>query len=307
LLIIRDKSPLPPNLRGSAIALGNFAGLHLGHQSVIQKTIEHARELGKPAAILTFEPHPRRIFKPELPPLRIISFSEKIRILKELGIDFMRVIRFTREFSTTTAEAFIRNILVGELGASHVVTGDDFVFGYKRTGNAEYLQKMAHELDFGYTACPPLLVGGERCSSTRVREALSQGNMALTEMLLGRPYNITGIVREGDKRGRQLGFPTANILPGRIFTPAIGVYAIRAKVLRQQLNGVANFGVRPTFNGARLQLEVHLFDWNQDIYGEHMEVNFVEFIRPEKKFDGIEALKKQIAEDSEKAKNLLSK
>jgi len=305
MLILRDSSHIAKENLGAMIALGNFDGLHLGHQSVIEKTVALAEQSCNPAAILTFEPHPRRVFKPSLPPLRIIPFSEKAHRSKEMGINFMRVIRFTNEFAKNSAEDFIKNIVCEQLQASHIVTGDDFVFGNNREGNSSSLREMAKKYGFAYTECPPVLVGKERCSSTRIRTLLSSGNVEEIEGLLGRPYSITGIVREGDKRGRELGFPTANLLTGRVFTPATGVYAIRAIIDGKRVNGVANLGTRPTFNGRRLQLEAHLFDWQQDIYGKHIEVILVKYLREEQMFNGIEAIKAQIEKDCEFALAIL--
>ncbi len=305
MLIIRDKSRIPEDCYGSVIALGNFDGLHLGHQVVIGKAISIARRTGRKAAVLTFEPNPRRVFKPDLPVLRIIPFHEKAHRLKEMGVDFLRVIRFTRDFAKTTAEQFIDDILLSQLHVSHVITGNDFIFGHNREGNVEYMQKMAAAKGFGYTVCGQVMAGDGRCSSTRVRELLVRGAVDEVSGLLGKPYSMTAIVRSGDKRGRQLGFPTANLLPGRIFTPARGVYAVKVNVRGKTADGVANLGIRPTFGGERFQLEVHIFDWNEDIYGKHMEVQFIGYIRSEKKFEGIEALKKQISEDCERAKKIL--
>ncbi|HEU5048036.1 MAG TPA: bifunctional riboflavin kinase/FAD synthetase [Rickettsiales bacterium] len=305
MLILRDTSKIPQQYLGAVAAIGNFDGIHLGHREVIGRAVALARESGKVAIVLTFEPHPRRVFRPELPTLRIIPFVEKAHLLKECGVDAMRVIRFTREFAQTTAEQFVRNILLGQLQLSHVVTGDDFIFGHNREGNIDYLKKMAAEEGFGYTVCPQVSVGSDRCSSTRIRALLAEGRVEEASSLLGRPYSITGIVRDGDKRGRQLGFPTANIRPGRIFTPENGVYAIRARIGGRLVDGVANLGVRPTFGENRLQLEVHLFDWEEEIYGEHMETYFIGQIRNERKFDGIEALKKQITDDCGQARIML--
>jgi riboflavin kinase/FMN adenylyltransferase len=223
-----------------------------------------------------------------------------------MGIDFMRVVHFTRKFSRTTAAEFVRGILHDQLQVSHVITGEDFIFGHNREGNVAFLREQAVEYGFGVTACPSLLVGNERCSSTRIRTLLANGDVKEAAQLLGRPYSIISHVRSGDQRGRTLGFPTANIWPARVFTPLNGVYAVRANIHGAWVNGVANLGTRPTFNGQRLQLEVHLFDFNETIYGERMEVTFVDRIRDEKKFDGIEALTKQIAEDSMKAKIILA-
>jgi riboflavin kinase/FMN adenylyltransferase len=306
MLVFRDNSVIPQSCFGSAIALGNFDGVHLGHQEVIRKAIFLAKQAGKPVGILTFEPHPRRVFKPDLPPLRIVSFSEKSRILQESGVDFIRVIHFTKKFAETTAEAFVKNILVGQLRVAHVVTGDDFVFGHNREGNVGYMQQMAASEGFSYTLCPQITVGGERCSSTRIRQLLALGKVDEVSLLLGRAYSITGIVRAGDKRGRELGYPTANVFPGRMFIPATGVYAVRVRVHDKLINGVANLGTRPTFAGNRVRLETHLFDWNKDIYREHIEVTFVKYLRAERKFDGIELLKAQIAEDCREAQMVLN-
>lgn len=306
MFVLRDHSVVPKNCYGAVVALGNFDGLHLGHQEVIRKAIFSAQQAGKSSGILTFDPHPRRVFRPDLPPLRIVPFSEKSRILQESGVDFMRVIHFTKTFAQTTAEQFIKNILVDQLKVSHVVTGDDFIFGHNRQGNTVYLKEMAAELEFEYTICPQISVGDQRCSSTLIRERLAQGDVEAAAALLGRPYSITGIVRAGDKRGRELGFPTANIYPGRMFTPATGVYAVRARVQGKLVNGVANLGTRPTFAGNRLRLETHLFDWNGDIYRKHIEVILIKYLRQEKKFDGIESLKSQIAEDCRQAQIVLN-
>lgn len=305
MFILRDSSSIPEQCFGAVAAIGNFDGIHLGHRAVIGKAVVLARQTGKPAAVITFEPHPRRVFRPELPTLRIISFAEKALLMKECGVDFMRVIRFTRDFAQTTAEQFVKDVLLGQLQLSHVVTGDDFIFGHNREGSVDYLRKMAAQQGFGYAVCPQVEVKQERCSSTRIRTLLTEGRVEEVSALLGRPYSILGIVQDGDKRGRQLGFPTANIRPGRLFTPENGVYAVQARIRGKLVDGVANLGIRPTFGGSRLKLEVHLFDWQEEIYGEHMETFFIGQIRKEQKFDGIEALKKQIAEDCGRAKIML--
>ena len=304
--VLRDASPVPPVLHGSVIALGNFDGLHLGHAAIINETFRLARAAGAPAALLTFEPHPRRVFKPDLPTLRLFSLAEKARRLRAMGLTFLRVVRFTPGFARTTAEQFVVGLLQGRLHVSHVVTGEDFIFGHNRAGNAAYLREMAVKHGFGYTACAEVSVGGERCSSSRIRALLESGNVRCAQTLLGRPYSITGRVQSGDKRGRTIGFPTANIIPCRLFTPAAGVYAVQAHVRGQYIKGVANLGLRPTFGGTRLQLEVHLFDWQEDIYGESIRVEFMDFIRPERKFSGVDALKEQIKEDVLQARRLLA-
>jgi riboflavin kinase/FMN adenylyltransferase len=303
--IFRNSSAIPSNYFGSVVALGNFDGLHLGHQAVIQKTLLLAQQSGKSSGVLTFEPHPRHFFHPDFPPLRIIPFATKARLFQGMGIDFIRVIRFTRAFSTLTAQQFIANILVGELHICHVVTGSDFAFGNNREGNMDYMQKAAASLSFEATACPLVAAETGLYSSTRIREALAVGDVELAAQILGRPYSIKGRVQSGDKRGRELGFPTANIVPRGIFTPAYGVYAVKVQLRGKWVKGVANFGIRPTFSGLQPRLEVHLFEWHEEIYGESLEVILVKKIREEKKFDGIEALKTQIAEDCRKAHLIL--
>jgi riboflavin kinase/FMN adenylyltransferase len=305
MIILRDSTPILPEHRGAVMALGNFDGLHLGHQAVIGKTVSLAAQLKKPAAIMTFEPHPYRLFRPEAPISRLLPFAEKARRLEGLGIDFIRVVHFTRAFSRTTAQHFIAAILHEQLQLSHVITGENFIFGHNREGHIDLLRENAAQFGIGATACPALFVGGERCSSTRVRTLLAEGNVREAASLLGRPHSITSRVRAGDQRGRTLGFPTANIWPGEIFMPGKGVYAVKGIIQGKTVNGVANLGTRPTFNGERLQLEVHFFDWNETIYGEKVEIAFIDRIRDEMKFSGAEALVKQIAEDSVKAKAIL--
>jgi riboflavin kinase/FMN adenylyltransferase len=304
--LLRDSSVFLPKYYGAVMALGNFDGLHLGHQAVLAQAIALAKQTGKPAALMTFEPHPRRIFTPHLPPLRIIPLNEKLHLLQKMGLDFLRIVRFTKAFATTRPEDFITHVLHEQLHVSHVVTGEDFVFGHNREGNALSLNKTAQQLGFAATTCPPVEVGAERCSSTRIREALAQGKVELAALLLGRPYHITGRVRQGDKRGRTIGFPTANLVPSPVFLPAYGVYAVRAKIKNKEVMGVANLGLRPTFAGSALRLEVHLFDWQEAIYGERMEVELVRHIRGEQKFDGMDALKAQITKDCAEAKLILA-
>jgi len=306
MLIIRNHSKIPEYLHGCVVALGNFDGLHIGHQKVIDTAIAIAKNSGKSAAVLTFEPHPRRLFNPSLPPLRITSLRSKIKLLQNSGIDFIRIIRFNKQFANLSAENFIKDILCEELQVSHVVTGDDFVFGNKRFGNVDYLKEMSGQLGFAATICEQVNIDGERCSSTRIRKLLELGKVGEIKHLLGREYSISGRVIAGDKRGRTIGFPTANILPNRIFLPAQGVYAVIAKIAGQLVKGVANIGTRPTFAGNHVLLEVHLFDFKEEIYGEHVEISLIEHIRAEQKFASFEELKAQIAADCQTAKEILS-
>lgn len=304
MIVIRDGSPHPAAIKGCVLALGNFDGLHLGHQAVIGRARELAQKHGVPLAVMTFEPHPRRVFKPELPPLRILPLREKIRLLSKMGVEYLRIVRFSKRFAQTTAEDFVTHMLHQELGVSHVVTGDDFTFGHNREGNAAYLQSLASKLGFAAVACAQLDVGGERCSSTRIRDVLAAGDVAGAAKLLGWPYALSGPVRHGDKRGQVLGFATANILPPPIFLPKLGIYAVRVHVAGKPVKGVASLGVRPNYPLQKPLLEVHLLDWQGDLYGQKLDVEFVQYLRPEQKFDSEEALKTQMAQDCAQARKV---
>jgi riboflavin kinase/FMN adenylyltransferase len=305
MILLRDSTPIPAEASGAVVALGNFDGLHLGHRAVIEKAVALAHAARRPAMVMTFEPHPRRVFKPSLPPLRLMPLQEKLQLLEAVGVGFVRIVRFSRAFSETAPEDFVTRYLHEALCVSQVVTGEDFVFGHNRGGNVAMLKAMADTLGFAAATCPPVEVEGGRCSSTRIREALSEGDVALAGTLLGRPYRVTSRVRAGDQRGRVLGFPTANLLPPPVFLPALGIYAVKARVCGRHAKGVASLGIRPDFPLKHPLLEVHLFDWHEEIYGERMEVEFVHYLRPEQKYGNVEQLKAQITEDCSKAKSLL--
>lgn len=315
MLILRHIRHCPAPARGAVLALGNFDGIHRGHQAVIQEAVRLARELNVPAAVMTFEPHPRRVFNPLLPPLRIIPFHLKARLIRGLGVDVLWVVHFTPAFSQTTAEHFVRALLVESMGVRHVVTGGDFIFGHKRQGTTTYLAEMSESLGFGYTQVAPVMHGGAPCSSTRIRTLLEKGDIAEAEAILGRGYEVTGRVTMGDQRGRQLGFPTANLLPNHLFLPARGVYAVRFAISEGKdsaiwdrpnwQKGVANLGIRPTFDGKRLLLEVHSLEQGGDWYGRRMRVQFVKYLRTELSFAGIDALKAQITRDCAAAMDIL--
>jgi riboflavin kinase/FMN adenylyltransferase len=303
--VLRDSSSITSQYQEGVLALGNFDGLHPGHLHVIEEAIRTAKNLGTPSGVLSFEPHPRRLFRPDLPPLRILSLADKLRYLKGMPLDMVRLIRFTRDFSRTTAAQFVEDILVRQMRVAHVITGDDFIFGHNREGDVEFLRTQSEKWGFGYTACAPVLSGGERCSSSSIRALLNEGRVRDAATLLGRPYSISGRVQQGERRGRLIGFPTANIVPAHLFTPANGVYAVRADANGQLCNGVANLGLRPTFGGKGIRLEVHLFDWTGDLYAKRMEVELLERIREERAFAGIEALKSQIEQDAMQARAIL--
>lgn len=308
--IYRHFDTLPEEARGAAIAVGNFDGVHLGHQGVIGEAGRIARAAGWPWAVLTFEPHPRRVFKPDLEPFRLTPFRAKARALEALGVDAMIVQRFNRDFSQRPAEDFVTQVLVQGFGARHVVAGYDFVFGHNRGGNCEMLLAMGQKLGFGFTAVSAIEgPGGQVYSSTRIRQCLAEGDVSGAQAVLGRPFAIEGRVAHGDKRGRQIGFPTANLHLGSVVRPALGVYAVRVGVAEedgdQWFSGVANVGKRPTFGGEDVVLEAHLFDFTGDLYGKRVTVQLLHYIRAEKKFDGLTALRAQIAADGEAARGIL--
>ncbi len=309
--IYRHFDTLPGEARGAAIAIGNFDGVHRGHQAVIGEAGRIARAAGVPWAVLTFEPHPRRVFQPDLPPFRLTPLRTKARVLEDMGVDAMIVQRFNRAFSERPAEDFVNAVLVKGFGARHVVAGYDFVFGYKRGGNCELLLAMGQKLGFGFTAVSAVDDGsGAVYSSTRIRQCLSAGDAEGAAAILGRPFEIEGRVAHGDKRGRTIGFPTLNLHLGTVQPPAFGVYAVRighiAEGKQHWIDGVANIGIRPTFGGDDAVLEAHGFDFTGDLYGELVSVALIRRIRDEKKFDGLDALRAQIAADCETARGILN-
>lgn len=310
--IFRHYDALPDDVRGAAVAIGNFDGIHRGHQAVIGEAGRAAKDAGLPWAVLTFEPHPVSVFGSNPSPFRLTPFRIKARHIEALGVDAMVVLHFDHDFARMSAEAFVKDILIDGFGAKHVVSGYDFVFGHKRKGSCELLLHMGQEHGYDFT-CVKKIVDGEGTvySSTRVRECLKNADPRGATHVLGRPFEIEGRVEHGDQRGRTIGFPTANLHLSEYQRPAHGVYAIRAGIDRgvetEWLDGVANFGNRPTFDGHDTVLEAHLFDFTGDLYGRHLRVALIDFIRPEKRFQGIDELKAQIAEDCETARKILAR
>lgn len=302
MMLLRDSTVIAESCKGAVLALGNFDGLHLGHQAIINETVSLARASGKKAGVMTFEPHPRRVFNPALAPLRVLALREKFRLLAEHGIDFLRVVRFTRAFAETSAEDFVTRILHRQMQASHIVTGEDFTFGHQRGGNVAFLKAKG---GLKVTACPPVLLDGERCSSTRLRGLLAEGDMQAAERLMNRPYRMSGIVRGGDRRGHALGFPTANIVPHGVFIPAHGVYAVRAQIDGRMVDGAAHLGTRPVFNSMQVRLETHFFDFSGDLYGKRLNLKFIACVRGHIDIAGEDALKRQIEDDCAKARVML--
>lgn len=310
--LFRHYTEVPVEARGAVVALGNFDGVHRGHQAVIGEAARIAGELGAPRAVLTFEPHPREVFRPDQPPFRLTPFRIKVRVLEAIGVDYLFVLHFDAGFAAKSAEAFVIEVLGEGLEAAHVVVGYDFVFGHGRRGNAALLRDLAGPRGVGVTSVEPAVSEtGEVFSSTRIRELLRTGKPREASVLLGRPWEIEGRIEHGHARGRLLGFPTANLPLGDYLQPALGVYAVKAGIDEGQgtvwRDGVVNIGRRPTIGGdERVLVEVHLFDFDGDLYGRHLRVALIEYLRGEKKFDGLESLKAQIAADCERARALLA-
>jgi len=308
----RWPEPLAAALRGATVAIGNFDGVHLGHQAVVQACRQNAARTGAAAGIVTFEPHPRQVFQPGAPPFRLTPGAAKARRLAAAGADFALVLPFDRAFAQRSAESFVDDILLGHLAVAHVVVGENFAFGHQRRGTPAMLRERLAAAGAGMTCMAPALApDGLPCSSTRVRAALVEGRPQDAASLLGAPWEIEATVSEGDKRGRLLGFPTANLPLGEHLRPCLGVYAVEAGLAGpagavRWLPGVANVGSRPTVGGIEPRLEAHLFDFAEDIYGRTLRVRLIAFLRPERKFDGLDALKAQIAADSAEARRQLS-
>ncbi len=308
--ILRQYTDVPGQYRCGVAAVGNFDGVHLGHRAVIDRAKRIARDLGRPLAVITFEPHPREFFAPKAPPFRLTPFRTKAHLLQESGVDLLLAVPFDRALSLKPADEFVRDVLVDGMAARHVVVGYDFAFGHKRSGNTERLREIAAQSGFALTAVEPAGEDGLVYSSTRIRDCLWQGQPRQAAELLGHWWEVEGHVQPGDQRGRALGFPTANFTVDGYVEPAFGVYAVRVgeEIGRSVTwrDGVANLGRRPTFGKEDTVLEVHLLDFSGDLYGKLLRVAFVDFIRPERKFDGIEALKSQIAADRTTAERLLA-
>jgi len=311
--IFRHYSDLPEDARGAVVAIGNFDGIHKGHQVVINEAGSIARATAKPWAVMSFEPHPDGLFNPDAEPFRLSTMRIKTHMIERLGVDELLIQHFDFAFAALTAQHFVEKVLVKGLGASHVVAGYDFQFGQKRQGDCETLLRLGRDLGFGFTAVPKVAdPAGVVYSSTRVRNSLMAGDARAAAAVLGRAFELEGRVEPGDQRGRQLGFPTANLQFGDFLRPARGVYAVRAGLdegaKTHWHDGVCNIGKRPTFDrGDEVVLEAHLFDFEGDLYGKHLRVQLIERLRGEQKFASLDALKTQIAQDCEKAKVILSK
>ena len=302
--LIRGLHNLRPEHRGCVATIGNFDGVHLGHQAVIGQLGEEAGRLRLPSALITFEPQPMEYFRPQQAPARLTRLREKVEALRRFHIDRMLCLAFNRKLAQMSAEEFIQRVLVDGLGVKYLVVGDDFRFGKERAGDFAMLQAAGREHGFAVVNMHTFLIDGERVSSTRVRGALTCGDLAAAEHLLGRTYRMSGRVAHGAKLGRQLGFPTANIHVHRKATPLQGIFVVEVFGIEgEPLPGVASLGTRPTLDGKTTILEVYLFDFDRDIYGEYLQVSFLHKLRDEVRYTTLDALKAQIARDVDNARH----
>ncbi|WP_455235165.1 bifunctional riboflavin kinase/FAD synthetase [Thiogranum longum] len=305
--LIRGLHNLRPSHQGSAVTIGNFDGLHRGHQAVIRQLHERAARQGLMTTVMTFEPTPQEYFAPQKAPARLQRLRDKLALLQALGVDQVISLRFDRRLAELDADTFVQQILVDGLDVRYLVVGDDFRFGKGRTGDFSFLQKAGKGHGFEVASTHTFLDGEERVSSSRVRQALAAGDLDMAARLLGRPYRICGRVVPGQQRGRGIGFPTANIRLHRAVSPLKGVFAVKTYGLgADPLQGVANLGTRPTVDGEHWVLEVHLFDFASNIYGKYLDIEFCKKLRDEKKFESFEALKQQIEIDAEQARQFFS-
>ena len=297
---------VPEHWRGAIVALGNFDGFHLGHQAVVAEAVRWARAEGRLVMIATFDHHPVSHFDPKAPPFRLTSLDQRQELFAAAGADAMLVFEFDATLAQTTAQEFVAGLLADRIGAAGVVTGEDFTFGKQRGGNVAVLRELGAAHGLAARAVGPVLLDGAVVSSSRVREALKAGDCTTAAALLTRPFAIRGVVQHGDKVGRTINFPTANLSMGKYLRPAYGIYAVKGRLCDgRELLGAANVGIRPTFDPPKELLEPHFFDFSGDLYGQELEVSFHHFLRPEAKFDSLDALVAQMARDCLEARRLL--
>ena len=298
---------IPETLRGSIVALGNFDGFHLGHQAVVGRAVQRGFHERRPVIVATFDPHPVRFFKPDVPPFRLTTLDQREHLFAHAGADAMLVFHFDKALAVTSSEDFVGEVLAKRIGAVGVVTGDDFTFGRGRKGDVALLKQLGEQNGILAEAVAPVLLNGEKISSGRIREALQAGDTGTATHLLSRDFAIEGIVQRGDQRGRHLGYPTANVQLGDYQRPKYGIYAVRVTLDDgSEYPGVASLGVRPTFDPPTELLEAHLFGFDGDLYGCRIEVALHAFIREEKKFDGAEALIAHMRDDEAQARRMLA-
>ncbi len=298
---------VPDALAGAIVALGNFDGFHLGHQAVVARAVDRARAEGRPALVATFDPHPVRHFRPDAEPFRLTTLDQRARLFADAGADGMVVFHFDAALAALPADVFIAERLIGALRVGGVVTGEDFTFGHAKSGNIATLRAAGARAGFSVDTVGAVLLDGEPVSSTRIRAALKGGDPRGAARLLTRPFAIEGVVQHGDKLGRTIGYPTANLDMGPYLRPAYGIYAVRGRLADGRLlNGAANLGVRPTFDPPKELLEPFFFDFAGDLYGQLLEVELIEWLRAEAKFDSLDALVAQMDLDCARARELLA-
>lgn len=292
---------------GSVATIGAYDGVHLGHQQLLDSVVEEAASRGMPSVVMSFEPTPKEFFAPARPPARLMRFREKFDALASYGIDIFFCPRFDEDMQSISADAFIRQLLIHALNIRHLVIGDDFRFAKDRQGHVEKLMRAGQALDFSVQQVPSVILEGERVSSTAVRSALWDGNLELARKFLGRHYRMSGRVARGERVGRELGYPTANVSVQRRQSAVMGIFAVRVSGADWgPLNAVASVGTRPTFGGSKPLLEVHIFDFDDDIYGQYIHVDFIARLRSEQKFDDVKDLVEQMHKDSEDARAILA-
>ena len=302
-----DDLPFDELQRGSVVTIGAYDGIHLGHQHLLERVLAASAELEVPSVVMSFEPTPKEYFQVASPPARLMRFREKYEALENRGIDIFYCPRFSQTMRAISAADFIRRILVHGLNARRIVIGDDFRFARRREGGPEQLEQAGRALDFSVEQVPSVSARGERVSSTAVREACESGDMQRATALLGRPYRMSGRIVRGEQVGRKLGYPTANVDLRRRASPVMGIYAVRVHGLDDgPIDGVASVGSRPTFNGTKPLLEVHLFDFDEDIYGRYIHVDFVAHLRGQKKYERIDELVAQMHVDADNARSILA-
>jgi riboflavin kinase/FMN adenylyltransferase len=307
MIRLDHRQPMPDALRGAILALGNFDGFHQGHQAVVGEAVAWARAEGRPAIVATFDPHPVRFFRPDTPPFSLTTLDQRQALFAGAGADAMLVFHFDATIAGMPADRWVREMIHEHLGVAGVTTGQDFVFGKDRSGTATSLRDLGEPLGIATRAVPAVLDADGPVSSSRIREALAAGDCETATRLLTRPFAIRGPVQHGDKLGRTIGYPTANLALGTYLRPRYGIYAVTGRLPDGRvLAGAANLGVRPTFDPPKELLEPFFFDFSGDLYGQEIEVAFHRFLRPEAKFDSLEALTAQMDKDCDEARRLLA-
>jgi riboflavin kinase/FMN adenylyltransferase len=305
--IIKSIDEITGEFTNSIVTIGNFDGIHLAHQNIFKRVITEAHNENRKSVVITFDPHPKKVLRPERRPFFLItSLDEKLKLIEDQGIDAVLLIEFSREFAKITAEEFVKNILWNKLHIKKIFIGHDYVFGRNKGGNEAYLKLLGKKLGFKVTVINAIKVNDTIISSTNTRNAILDGNVGLAARFLGRPYNLGGTVIKGHQRGTDIGIPTANIKPDKVLVPPRGVYAIIAEIEGETHPAVLNIGFNPTFANDTISIEAHIFDFEENILGKNLDVSFIERIRDEIKFDSPERLVEQIKRDIDKAREILS-